>query len=219
MTALADEKVRRYFDTAATAERFDAIYRTEKGPWQRLVDGLFRGVVHRRFALVFDLCGPVSGLSALDVGCGTGRYCVELARRGAQVTGLDFAPTMISLAGQAAAAAGVADWCHFEQAEPLTWQAPRPFELCLAIGFFDYILRPLPVLQRLRDLTLQRALFSFPVRWTVRTVSRWVRLRANSCPVRFYDRQEVIDLLRQTGWSEVTVHRLSRDYLVEARAG
>ena len=42
---------------------------------------------------------------------------------------------------------------------------------------------------------------------------------SNSCPVRFYDRQEVIDLLRQAGWGEVTVHRLSRDYLVEARAG
>jgi 2-polyprenyl-3-methyl-5-hydroxy-6-metoxy-1,4-benzoquinol methylase len=216
---LADDRVRRYFDTATTAERFDAIYRIDKRPLQRLVDGLFRGVVHQRFALTLELCGPVGGLGVLDVGCGTGRYCVELARRGAQVTGLDFAAAPLALASRAAAEAGVADQCHFVQADLLTWQAPEPFDLCLAIGFFDYILQPVPLLRRLRELTLGRAVFSFPIRWTVRTVSRWVRLRVHACPVRFYGRQEVVDLLHQAGWGEVTVHRLSRDYLVEAQIG
>ncbi len=49
-TRTADgDRVRRYFDGAA--ERFDAIYRSDKGLGQKLIDGLFRGVIHRRFEL------------------------------------------------------------------------------------------------------------------------------------------------------------------------
>lgn len=38
----------------------------------------------------------------LDAGCGTGRYALELARRGYKVTGLDASPTLISEATQRA---------------------------------------------------------------------------------------------------------------------
>ena len=37
-----------------------------------------------------------SGGRILDVGCGTGRHAVELARRGYQVTGLDFSAGMLA---------------------------------------------------------------------------------------------------------------------------
>jgi 2-polyprenyl-3-methyl-5-hydroxy-6-metoxy-1,4-benzoquinol methylase len=39
--------------------------------------------------LLLDLLGPVRGLAVLDVGCGDGVLASALARRGAQVTGLD----------------------------------------------------------------------------------------------------------------------------------
>ncbi len=215
MTHLADDRVRRYFD--ATAARFDAIYTRDKSPVQRVVDGLFRGVIQRRFQLAMELGGDVREARVLDVGCGSGRYSVELARRGAWVTGLDFAPAMIDLAQAAAAAAGVGERCRFEAVDYLGWEPEAPYDLCLAIGFFDYIQQPLLFLQRIRQQTTGQALFSFPVRWTVRTLSRRLRLAAHSCPVRFYSRPEVTGVLRQAGWHGVTVHRLSRDYLVEAR--
>jgi SAM-dependent methyltransferase len=45
--------------------------------------------------------------SVLDVGCGTGRHAIELARRGFAVTGLDLSSGMLREARRAADAAGV----------------------------------------------------------------------------------------------------------------
>ena len=42
-----------------------------------------------------DLLPPVRGLSGLDVGCGEGANTRAVARLGAQMTGLDIAPTFI----------------------------------------------------------------------------------------------------------------------------
>lgn len=208
------DRVRVYFDGAA--ERFDAIYRSDKGVGQKVIDGLFRGVIHRRFDLTFELIGEPSGRRVLDVGCGSARYGVELARRGAQVVGLDFAQGMVDLANAAAEEASVAEQCRFEQCDFLAWSDSEPFDVCLAIGFFDYIAEPADFLQRMRALDVADCIFSFPKRWTVRTVPRWVRLNANGCPVYFYSESEVERLLRESGWERVDIHRLSRDYLVHA---
>ena len=42
--------------------------------------------------LLCELLGSVAGKTLLDVGCGDGAFAVELARRGAAVTGLDADP-------------------------------------------------------------------------------------------------------------------------------
>jgi len=52
--------------------------------------------------------GLPSGARLLDAGCGTGRYAVELARRGYRVTGLHAAADLIVVARQRAGVAGVA---------------------------------------------------------------------------------------------------------------
>jgi ubiquinone/menaquinone biosynthesis C-methylase UbiE len=59
--------------------------------------------------------GGRQGMQALDIGCGTGFLSLELAMRGHQVTGIDFAPEMLALAREKAEAAGVA--IRFEEAD------------------------------------------------------------------------------------------------------
>jgi 2-polyprenyl-3-methyl-5-hydroxy-6-metoxy-1,4-benzoquinol methylase len=46
--------------------------------------------------------GVVPGATVLDAGCGTGRYAVELARRGYRVTGVDRSPELVDVAMRSA---------------------------------------------------------------------------------------------------------------------
>ncbi len=54
-----------------------------------------------------DFLAPLEGLRVLDVGTGTGRAAIALARRGAHVTGVDASKEMLDVARRRAAAAGV----------------------------------------------------------------------------------------------------------------
>ena len=49
----------------------------------------------------------------LDMTCGPGLYAVEFARRGSQVTGIDFGPASIAYARELAIREGVDRACHF----------------------------------------------------------------------------------------------------------
>jgi ubiquinone/menaquinone biosynthesis C-methylase UbiE len=42
-----------------------------------------------------EMCGDVAGMRLLDVGCGSGYFSREMARRGARVVGVDISPRMI----------------------------------------------------------------------------------------------------------------------------
>jgi ubiquinone biosynthesis O-methyltransferase len=48
--------------------------------------------------LILELVGEISGCRILDVGCGDGEFALELARRGAIVTGIDASAAMIDAA-------------------------------------------------------------------------------------------------------------------------
>ncbi|HEX6058862.1 MAG TPA: class I SAM-dependent methyltransferase [Gemmatimonadaceae bacterium] len=54
------------------------------------------------------ICGDVRGLRLLDVGCGSGYFAREMARRGAAVTAVDISARMIAHAERHAAADGLA---------------------------------------------------------------------------------------------------------------
>ena len=208
--------VGQYFEIAA--RRFDTIYDHDKTVGQKIIDSLFHGVVHRRFELTLEHCGQVDGKKILEVGCGSGRYGVELALRGADVTGVDLAPAMIEIAQTAAAQARVADRCHFETQNFLEWCEPHHFEISLGIGLFDYISDPFEVLSKMRAASTGEGIFSFPIRWTLRSFSRWIRLTSRRCPVYFYDRNQVTRMVAAAGWDDIHIRRLSRDYLVFAKA-
>jgi 2-polyprenyl-3-methyl-5-hydroxy-6-metoxy-1,4-benzoquinol methylase len=51
-------------------------------------------------AALLDLLGPVAGLRVLDAACGHGRITRELARRGADVVGIDISGNLIKLPGE-----------------------------------------------------------------------------------------------------------------------
>lgn len=77
--------------------------------------------------------------AVLDIGCGTGRHAVELARRGMRVTGLDLSPQMLALARQRAEAAGVE--VRWLEADATQFNLPAKFDAayCVCEGAFGLL--------------------------------------------------------------------------------
>jgi 2-polyprenyl-3-methyl-5-hydroxy-6-metoxy-1,4-benzoquinol methylase len=212
------ERVNSYFDREA--ERFAAIYERDKPLCQRLGDRIFRRVILERYSLVVNAVGA-PGSSILDVGCGPGRYVIELARRGARrCVGVDVAAAMIDIAQREAAKAGVASCCEWAVSDFLSYRSGETFDAVIAMGYFDYLEDPLPHLRKMIGHARGRVFASFPKRWTLRTALRMVRFRLTRGFVRFYTRAEVLGLFRKAGELVcLALVDLGRDYVAIYDAG
>jgi 2-polyprenyl-3-methyl-5-hydroxy-6-metoxy-1,4-benzoquinol methylase len=210
-----ERQVLSHFHT--DARRFDAIYAEEKGALSRWVDDVWRGVVRRRFDLTVARLEPLKGKSVLDVGCGSGRYCLAYAQRGAaHVVGVDFAPAMIDLANEHARRLGLADRCEFRQGTFPEAVQDGPFDCCTAMGFFDYIENPAPLVARMRQLTRSTVVMSFPKSHEWRVPLRRLRFRFLRCPLILYSRSQVRAILKEAGIQQYDWVSLDRDYIVIA---
>ena len=210
-----EERVRKHFDL--DAERFDAIYDEEKGPVARFVDHVWRGVVRRRFVLTLERLAPLSNARVLDVGCGSGRYCIAYARSGARhVVGIDFAPEMIRLDAEYARQAGVSDRCEFLVTSFPDGTLTGPFDASTAMGYFDYVADPVASIARMRQLTSGTMIMSFPKAREWRVPIRRLRFRLAGCPLFLYTEASVRRLLAAAAVTKYEIIRLDRDYVVIA---
>lgn len=208
--------VKRYFDQAA--DEFDAIYHG-KGQFCQWIDRHFRWDMYERHRLTFEKCGDVKGKAVLDVGCGSGRYSIEFAKRGAaNVVGIDFAPNMVALARQHAKEYGVQDCCEFIIGDFMELEFKKNFDICIAIGVFDYVAEPRPFLAKMRALTNRWLIASFPSKSLIRTPIRKVRYWFKRCPVYFYDHGNIRSFL--SGLGEYRIIKIAgpgMDYFVNVQ--
>jgi 2-polyprenyl-3-methyl-5-hydroxy-6-metoxy-1,4-benzoquinol methylase len=213
----AEERVRSHFD--ADAKRFDEIYESRKGPLRWFVDDVWRGVVQKRFALTLELLEPLEAKRVLDVGCGSGRYCIAYASRGAsRVVGIDYAAAMLELAERHAADANVAAVCEFRHAEfPGGVADGERFDCATAMGYFDYVPDAAAHLARMKELTDGMIVASFPKRYDLRAPLRRLRFKLNRCPLFLYSAPHVEAALAQAGIQSFDLVDLGRDYVAVAR--
>jgi ubiquinone/menaquinone biosynthesis C-methylase UbiE len=97
---------------SAMAEAFEGM--RFSGPIGRLIATSQEQVIAR-------FLSPVAGRTVLDVGTGTGRAAIALARRGAVVTGVDASAEMLAVAQRTAEAANVSVSFAQEDAHRLTF--------------------------------------------------------------------------------------------------
>jgi ubiquinone/menaquinone biosynthesis C-methylase UbiE len=107
---------------------------TAKNTWEAFFDAhapvyednVFTKNTVREVDFLLEELSLQSGGSVLDVGCGTGRHSIELAKRGYEVTGLDLSSEMLARAADSAKAAGVnVDWIR---ADATRFALPRKYD-------------------------------------------------------------------------------------------
>lgn len=207
-----------YWDEEARS--FDAIYSHEKGVVGNLIDAVFRWDIYERFQYTMKNARPIKGRSFLDVGCGTGRYALELALQGAvRVVGVDISGEMLEIAQRRAREQELEDRLTFEHTDLFAYEAEAQFDVCLGIGLFDYVAEPLPLMTRMRELVRDKAILSFPRSRTLRAVVRRARLGMKGCEVYFYSREEVERLLNAAGFDRSSIEKIGQLYCATAAAG
>jgi 2-polyprenyl-3-methyl-5-hydroxy-6-metoxy-1,4-benzoquinol methylase len=116
--------------------------------WQEFFDGHAPDYMQNVFVqntlaeveFLIETMGLTPGMRVLDVGCGTGRHSVELARRGYRMTGVDISDGMLAQARKAAGEAGVdVEWLQSD-ATAFSFAPEFDAALCLCEGAFALII-------------------------------------------------------------------------------
>lgn len=207
------EQVREHFHKVA--RDFDSIYSGRTSALMRLLNNTLRKDIYLRYERTLEECGDVRGKRIMDIGCGSGRYCHELANRGAsECCGIDFAQNMLDLAASIASQRNVGDRCRFVLSQYLDFEPERSFDIAIAMGYFDYIADPLAHLEKMRREAREKVISIFPVAGTLRAAIRKVRLRLRGCPVFFYTAQQVRDLHARAGLRCARLDRVGQLWFV-----
>jgi cyclopropane fatty-acyl-phospholipid synthase-like methyltransferase len=210
-----DDGTRQYFDRVT--DSWDALY-DRPGSIRHRVNTLLRPALYERYRLTFQECGSIEGTRVLDIGCGTGRYSIEFASRGAaHVVGVDFAPSMITYSEESAEAAGVHDRCEFICGDFLSLDFSQTFDIVLAVGLFDYIQDAQALLKRIAAITSGRFLGSFPSYTGVWRTLRKARYHlVKGVNIFDYDASDLERMVREAGFDSLSIMPMTRGLFVVA---
>ena len=173
-------------------------------------------LLHQRLA---DTIGPCSGEKVLDIGCGGGPLAFMLAKTAEQVTGLDVAPQLISLADQRAATSGRSN-ISFEIGDAAsTIPDNSPFDRLVSAFGVMFFEDSQAAFQHLHSLANPEAALQFYA-WAAPDRNPWMGLVMEVIgnhaelperdpdepgPFRFADADATRAMITEAGFSDVTV--------------
>ncbi|WP_226012344.1 class I SAM-dependent methyltransferase [Halomicrobium salinisoli] len=141
---------------------------------------------------VLDAIGPVDGKSVLEVACGTGRFTVMLADRGADVVGLDISGPMLHQGREKARSADLAGSVEFMRGDAARLPFPDDhFDAVVAMRFFHLADTPAAFLAEMRRVSKEQVFFDTFNRFSTRSLYNWALPMGS----RLYSRWEVDRLL------------------------
>ncbi len=157
---------------------------------------------------VLDALAPVEEKTLLEIACGTGRFSVMLAERGANVVGLDISAPMLGEGRQKAARAGVADHIEFMRGDAARLPFPdNHFDAVFAVRFFHLADTPGEYLAEMARVSSEQVVFDTYNRMSGRVLYNWALPMGS----RLYSREEVNRLLDVAG---LTLRNDHHEFLV-----
>jgi SAM-dependent methyltransferase len=205
--------VRDHFREQALA--FDRLYegpRNAEGSLQRFL----RPMLFVRREAAVRAVSERSSPSVLDIGSGSGRVGELLLEAGARrYVGIDFSEPMIELARARLARFG--DRVDLRTENFAEAPLAERFDVVVALGFFDYIEDPLPIVRRMAEACTDVAIASFPRwDWMKGPVRRFKYRVMNDCPIFDYTPRELDFLFRAVGFRRVAIDERRSGILLRA---
>ncbi|HLG94368.1 MAG TPA: class I SAM-dependent methyltransferase [candidate division Zixibacteria bacterium] len=177
----------------------------------RLLNRYFRRDIYERYLRSLEHVRRYRLESILDVGCGSGRYELGLAQLPdtSRMVGIDFSSLMIALALEnIRPVQNSGKSLEFFCRDFAKFETDETFDAILAMGFFDYIRDPVPVLEKMRKLARHSVAASFPSISFYRTPLRKTRYFFKRCPVYFYTPEKILALSKAAGFARVETQKI-----------
>ncbi|MFB6154912.1 MAG: class I SAM-dependent methyltransferase [Haloferacaceae archaeon] len=179
-------KGKEWYQADEVAEEYEAKRFSNGG---RLID-------RREKQAVLNALGSVEDKDVLEIACGTGRFTVMLAERGANIVGLDISRAMLAQGREKARAAGVADHIEFLRGDAARLPFPDDhFDAVLAMRFFHLADTPAKFLAEMRRVSKGQVFFDTFNGFSTRVLYNWLLPMGS----RLYSRDEVHRLLADAG--------------------
>jgi SAM-dependent methyltransferase len=202
-------RVREHFRRKAFS--FDHLYDEEHALQRLLRPGLFN-----RRALALEIARRYDKPSVLDVGGGSGRIGEPILEQGAsRYVDVDLSSTMLDLARERLARFG--DKVELVQGDFLSVALDGPFDVVLALGYFDYIAEAEAHVRRIGELCAGSVVASFP-RWTwTKGPVRKLRYEViNNCPIFDYSAEQLRRMFAEAGFAQSELRDGKSGYLLVA---
>jgi len=183
--------------SSEVAQEFDLFYKEEKATLKRAIDKIFGKGMKEGYVLMLQECKNVHGKKILDIGCGTGRAFTELAKRGAHVVGIDASRNMIDQAKLTVKKEGLQDKFKLLHDDFARHAFEEKFDISLALEVFDYTQDAAFYVKKMKSLTTEKCIMSFPSKHAFQVPLRIIWLRSRNLPVYFYTKNELKSLLSQ----------------------
>jgi ubiquinone/menaquinone biosynthesis C-methylase UbiE len=191
-------KGREWYQAETVAESYD----------EKRFSGGGRLIDRREKQAVLDALAPVGEGTALEIACGTGRFTVMLAERGADVTGIDISAAMLAKGRERARAARVADTIEFLRGDAARLPFDDDtFDTVFAIRFFHLASTPGKFLAEMRRVAAERVVFDTFNARSARSLYNWLLPMGS----RLYAREEVDALVAE---ADLTLEDSAHDFVV-----
>ena len=215
IVAANEQGVKTFF--SGYAEDFDSIYGDGKrrSIFNRIIDKMFRKAMYERYKRTINFITEKNFKSVLDVGCGSGRYSLDLAKHGISVTGIDLSEEMLAIANANSSKLGINN--KYILGSYLDVELEKKYEVAILMGLFDYISNPEEILLKLKKDTSQYILASFPKPGGILGWQRKIRYKIRNCQLYYYSEEMLKNLMFKSDIVQYEIQDNDREFYLVAK--